>query len=216
MDYDTRDVDSINMKACYPASCQGMGEAKPYFERFGHPSHHMTRVAINGTLPRDIGTGFAEVQEWEFEANCHPVIPAWFGRHFADAGWTPTPHLAFLVESGLLNSLKVREAWSLSGGKLKSGYPMIETRVQCQEIRKVLPVCLGWGRFADAWKPCDLILTSRLKVRDRAQKLLFERLARGSRRPAHLPWRPGTAAPYRRRNVPRLASRGCSATCKPL
>ncbi|MEW8687323.1 MAG: hypothetical protein AB2556_16045, partial [Candidatus Thiodiazotropha sp.] len=25
------------------------------------------------------------------------------------------------------------------------------------------------------WKPCDLILTSRLKVRDRAQKLLFER-----------------------------------------
>ena len=75
MDYDTRDVDSIDMKACYPASFQSMGEAKPYFERFGHPSHHMTRVAINGALPRDIGIGFAEVQEWEFEANCHPVIP---------------------------------------------------------------------------------------------------------------------------------------------
>ena len=27
----------------------------------------------------------------------------------------------------------------------------------------------------EAWKPCDLILTSRLKARDRAQKLLFER-----------------------------------------
>ena len=27
----------------------------------------------------------------------------------------------------------------------------------------------------EAWKPCDLILTSRLKVRDRAKKLLFER-----------------------------------------
>ena len=26
----------------------------------------------------------------------------------------------------------------------------------------------------EAWKPCDLILTSRLKVRDRAQKPLFE------------------------------------------
>ena len=77
MNYDTRDVVSIDMKACYPASFQGMGEAKPYFERFGHPSHHITRVAINGALPRDIGTGFAEVQEWEFEANCHPVIPAW-------------------------------------------------------------------------------------------------------------------------------------------
>ena len=48
-------------------------------------------------------------------------------------------------------------------------------RVQCQEIRKALPGCLGWGLFVEAWKPCDLILTSRRKVRDRAQKLLFER-----------------------------------------
>ena len=129
MDYDTRDVVCIDMKACYPASFQGMGEAKPYFERFGHPSHHMTRVAINGALPRDIGTGFAEVEEWEFEANCHPVIPAWFGRHFADAGWAPTPLFAFLVESGLLKTLKVREAIvSCIEGRLKSGYPMVETR----------------------------------------------------------------------------------------
>ena len=58
--YDTRDVVSIDMKACYPASFQGMGETKPYFERFGHPTHHITRVAINGALPRDLGTGFAE------------------------------------------------------------------------------------------------------------------------------------------------------------
>ena len=70
----------------------------------------MTRVAINGALPRDIDTGLAEVQEWEFEANCHPVIPAWFGRHFADACSAPTPLLAFLVEFGLLKTLKVREA----------------------------------------------------------------------------------------------------------
>ena len=66
IDYDTMDDVSLYMKACYPASFQGMGETKPYFERFGHPTHHMTRVAINGVLPRDIGTGFAEVQEWEF------------------------------------------------------------------------------------------------------------------------------------------------------
>ena len=57
MDYDTRDVVSIDMTACYPASFQGEGEAKPYFEHFGHPTHRMTRVAINGTLPKDIGTG---------------------------------------------------------------------------------------------------------------------------------------------------------------
>ena len=108
MDYDTRDAVSIDMEACYPAS----DEAKPYFERLGHPTHHLNRVAINGALPRDVGTGFAEVQEWEFEATCHPVISAWFGRHFADADWAPTPILAFLVESGLLKSLKVRASMS--------------------------------------------------------------------------------------------------------
>ena len=47
-------------------------------------------------------------------------------------------------------------------------------KVQCQVLRKVLPGCLRWERFVEAWKPCDLILTSRLKVWDRAQKLLFE------------------------------------------
>ena len=108
MDYDTRDVVSIDMKACYPAFFQGLGEPKPNNERFGHLTHHMTRVAINGAFPRDVGTGFAEVQEWE--ATCHPVIPAWFGRHFADAGWAPTLLLVFLVESGLLKTLKLREA----------------------------------------------------------------------------------------------------------
>ncbi|MEW8688960.1 MAG: hypothetical protein AB2556_24340, partial [Candidatus Thiodiazotropha sp.] len=98
MNYDTREVVSIDMKACYPASFQGMGEAKPYFERFGHPTHRMVRVAINGALPEDIGTGFAEIQEWEFDATCHPVIPAWFGRHFRrkGCGWAPTQLLVAL------------------------------------------------------------------------------------------------------------------------
>ena len=111
IDYDTRNVVSIDMKACYPAAYfKGMGEAKPYFERFGHPTHHMTGVAINDALSRDVGTGFAEVQEWEFQATCLPVISAWFGMHFADAGWAPTPLLVFLVEAGLLWTLEVREA----------------------------------------------------------------------------------------------------------
>ena len=42
------------------------------------------------------------------------------------------------------------------------------------------------------------------------------RLARGWRRPGHLLWRPGTSTPYRRRNAPRLAPRGCTATCQLL
>ncbi|MEW8688908.1 MAG: hypothetical protein AB2556_24075 [Candidatus Thiodiazotropha sp.] len=112
MGYDTREVVSIDMKACYPASFQAMGEAKPYFERFGHPIHRMTRVGINGALPKDIGTGFTEIQEWEVDGTCHPVIPAWFGMYIADAsrGWAPTQLLAYLTNSGLLKSLKVREA----------------------------------------------------------------------------------------------------------
>ncbi|MEW8689417.1 MAG: hypothetical protein AB2556_26635, partial [Candidatus Thiodiazotropha sp.] len=63
MNYDTREVVSIDNKTCYPASFQAMGEAKPYFERFGHPTNRMVRVAINGALPKDIGTGFAEIQD---------------------------------------------------------------------------------------------------------------------------------------------------------
>ena len=43
-------------------------------------------MTINGALPRDVGTGFAKVQEWEFESTCHPVIPAWFGGHYAALG----------------------------------------------------------------------------------------------------------------------------------
>ena len=58
---------------------------------------------------------------------------------------------------------------------LKKRIRLQPDKVQCQEIRKALPGCHGWERFVEAWKQCDLILTSRLKVMDRAQKLLFER-----------------------------------------
>ncbi|ELT92298.1 hypothetical protein CAPTEDRAFT_209508 [Capitella teleta] len=54
--YDIIDTVCIDMKACYPASFQGLGKAKPYFERFGHPTDRMTRVSINGDLPKDIDT----------------------------------------------------------------------------------------------------------------------------------------------------------------
>ena len=110
MVYDTREVVSTDMKACYPASFQGLGEAQPWFQRFGHLTHGMTRVAINGPLPPHIGTRFAEVQQREFSDHVHPVIPTWFGKHFTENTWAPTPLLAYMTESGLLKSLKVREA----------------------------------------------------------------------------------------------------------
>ena len=58
---------------------------------------------------------------------------------------------------------------------LKKRIRLQPDKTQCREMRKALPGCLGWERFVEAWKPCDLILTSRQKVRDRAQRLLFER-----------------------------------------
>ena len=49
MDYDTKDIVSIDMNASYPASFQGLGDGKPHFDRFGHPSHRMT--AWPSTIP---------------------------------------------------------------------------------------------------------------------------------------------------------------------
>ena len=57
---------------------------------------------------------------------------------------------------------------------LKKRIPLRPDKIQCREVRKALPGCLGWGRFVEAWKPGDLILTSRQKVHSWVQRLLFE------------------------------------------
>ncbi|KAJ7387316.1 hypothetical protein OS493_004300 [Desmophyllum pertusum] len=36
-------------------------------------------------------------------------------------------------------------------------------KVQCQLMRRALPVCQGWDRFVERWRPGDLILASRTK-----------------------------------------------------
>ena len=109
-DYHVDDIVSIDMKACYPASFQGQGEATPYFERFGHPKSRMTRVAINGELPDNVGTGFAQVRSWTFARNVHPVIPAWFGKHLHESGWMPIVLLTYMKEAGILTAFEVTEA----------------------------------------------------------------------------------------------------------
>ena len=48
-------------------------------------------------------------------------------------------------------------------------------KFQCEEMRKSLPSCRGWDKFVEQWQPDDIILTSRQKVRERAQELLFQR-----------------------------------------
>ncbi|CAG8719202.1 10178_t:CDS:1, partial [Acaulospora morrowiae] len=59
-DYRVNDVVYIDMKECYPASMRGQGECVPWFNRFGHPTHHLVRVAVNRKLPKDDITGFAQ------------------------------------------------------------------------------------------------------------------------------------------------------------
>ena len=58
---------------------------------------------------------------------------------------------------------------------LKKAIRLQPDRVQCRAMRKALPSCLGWDQFVEAWKPGDLILTSRQKMRNRALELLFQR-----------------------------------------
>ncbi|KAK3768668.1 hypothetical protein RRG08_065962 [Elysia crispata] len=104
----------VNLLDMVQAAFQGQGEAAPWFQRFGHPRHRMTRVAVNGPLGsiaiNDIGTGFAQVRSWQFAAGLHPVVASWFGSHFEEKQWMPTALLAYMVETGLLTKLQVAEA----------------------------------------------------------------------------------------------------------
>ena len=71
------------MAACYPGSLIGIGECSKYFEPFGHPTHEMTIVSINGPLPDFDLTGFACVESFQFNTNLHLICYVWFGKHFA-------------------------------------------------------------------------------------------------------------------------------------
>ncbi|CAG8807351.1 29075_t:CDS:2, partial [Racocetra persica] len=42
------------------ASMRGQGEYTPWFNRFKHPTHYLVRVAVNGELPNDNITRFAQ------------------------------------------------------------------------------------------------------------------------------------------------------------
>ena len=88
----------------------GKVEAVPWFQRFGHPCHRMTRVAVNGPMPDDISTGFTQVGAWQFAKGLHPVIGAWFGSHFQEKKWMPMVLLPYMVETGLLTKLEIAEA----------------------------------------------------------------------------------------------------------
>ena len=99
---------------------RGQEECSPWFKQFGHPTHHLVRVAVNGELPQDDDiTGFAQVRTFKFVPNIHPAIPVWYGKHFAcrsgegcgkTKGWTPIVLLRYLLEVGILESVTIGEA----------------------------------------------------------------------------------------------------------
>ncbi|GES83363.1 hypothetical protein GLOIN_2v1848952 [Rhizophagus clarus] len=85
------DVICIDMKECYPAT-------------------------VNGELPSDDITGFAQVRSFRFVSNIHSAIPVWYGKHFAcrsgegcgkTKGWTPIVLLRYLLEAGILESVTI-------------------------------------------------------------------------------------------------------------
>ena len=81
--YQVGDVICVDMKECYPASMRGQGECSPWFKWFRHLMHHLVRVAVNGELPPDDITGFAQVRSFKFIPNIHLTIPVWYRKHFA-------------------------------------------------------------------------------------------------------------------------------------
>ncbi len=96
--YQVEDVVYIDIKECYPASMRGQGECSSWFKQFGHPTHHLVRVAVNGELPSDDIMGFAQVRSFRFISNIHSTISVWYGKHFAcrsgegcgkTKGWIP-------------------------------------------------------------------------------------------------------------------------------
>ena len=43
---------------------------------------------------------------------------------------------------------------------LKKSIHLQSDKVQCHEVWKALPNCLGWDQFVKSWKPSDIILTN--------------------------------------------------------
>jgi hypothetical protein len=68
------------MAACHPGVFLRYGECNVYFTRFGHPTHEMTRVAINGELPEFNLIGFARVTSLKLVDSLHPIFYIWIGK----------------------------------------------------------------------------------------------------------------------------------------
>ncbi|RHZ51156.1 hypothetical protein Glove_482g26 [Diversispora epigaea] len=158
-DYHISDVVCIDMKECYPASMRGQGECTSWFNRFGHPTHYLVKVAVNGELPQEDITGFAQVRSFKFASNIHPVIPVWYGKHFAcrsgegcakNKEWAPIVLLRYLLEVGKFTQ----------GGKIDEKRLTHRLVTDEGELDFLIKDCTDAGTFAGREKcPLGFILT---------------------------------------------------------
>ncbi|CAG8791235.1 23587_t:CDS:2, partial [Racocetra persica] len=97
----------------------GQRECAPWFNRFGHPTHHLVQVAVNEKLHQDGITRFAQVNSFKFTSNIYSVILVWYRKYFAchsgkgcgkEKGWAPIVLLRYLFEVGILESVTIGEA----------------------------------------------------------------------------------------------------------
>ncbi|CAG8505861.1 4226_t:CDS:2, partial [Cetraspora pellucida] len=109
-DYHVNDVIYIDMKECYLASMRGQGKCTPWFNRFRHPTHYFVRVVVNGELPENDITGFAQIRSFKFASNIHSVIPVCGEGCGKEKEWAPIVLLRYLFEVGILESVTIEEA----------------------------------------------------------------------------------------------------------
>ncbi|RHZ75704.1 hypothetical protein Glove_212g84 [Diversispora epigaea] len=156
---------------------RGQGECTPWFNRFGHPTHHLVRVAVNGKLPQEDITGFAQVRSFKFASNIHPVIPVWYGKHFAcrsgdgcgkEKGWVPIVLLQYLLEVGILeNDISCAIIGKFTqGGKIEEKQLTHRLVINEGELDFLIKNCTDAGTFAGREKcPLGFILTRVLQSR---------------------------------------------------
>ncbi|CAG8718258.1 20491_t:CDS:10, partial [Cetraspora pellucida] len=110
--YHINDVVCIDIKSCYPA------------------------IAVNGKLPQDDITGFAQISSFKFASNIHPA---------------PIVFLQYLLETGILESVTVGEAIISLIKQTKVWLPENQD-ISCAIIGKLdflIKDCTNAGTFAD-------------------------------------------------------------------
>ncbi|CAG8710488.1 13884_t:CDS:10, partial [Racocetra persica] len=124
--------------------------------------YHLVRVAVNGKLPKDDITGFAQIKSFKFASNIHPVIPVWYKKHFAcqsrdrcvkSKEWAPIVFLRYL-ESVTIGEAIISLTNKQKYGKFTQGDKIDEKRLTYRlvtdegELDFLVKDCTDAGTFA--------------------------------------------------------------------